>query len=219
MIGSLLRRVLQQTNKRKIVIGEIHGVEENVSLVKKLVSMIDAERVGFVAFEYPKELEGRLDKAEQWEELREDPQVKMMREDGRFSKLHYQLVVWLGKKGVEVVCLDNSRKDWNKRDQLMYESFKKADMKRDKEQYAIAVLGNWHTRKEPFVSQGNEFVPFASYIKDQINIRLVYESGYYYNHGLREFPTMEQVDYELVELAPDTYEYHIRKATPTKNEP
>lgn len=213
-----LKRMLQQTDKRRIVVGEIHGVEENVDVVKKLVSSIGVRRVGLVAFEYPKELEGRLKNAGRWEELREDSRVKMMREDGRFSKLHYKLVRWLGEKGVEVVCLDNSKRDWNRRDKLMYETFKQAEAEKNEEQYAIAVLGNLHTRKKSFVRQGEKHIPFASYIKNQVNIRLVYLSGYYYNHGLKEFPVKKQKNKELVEISTDTYEYYIKEATPTKKE-
>lgn len=209
---STLKRIIPQF--QTIVVGEMHGIKENTSFIKALVKFIKAQNIGFIAFEYPHSLQGKINSLPQTKrELSDNSLIKMMEEDGRFSKYHMELLTWLREKGIKILCIDPSKENRNMRDNHMYKLF--STEKKEKGKEHIAIVGNLHAERRPVEIEGKKCKPFASYLDKHLTILLKYGKGKLYNFKTKHLPEYKS-DTQLKRVGEHTFEFFIPHAHPTK---
>lgn len=200
-------------NAKTIIIGEIHGVKENIDFLHQLVKLIGNDNLGFIAFEYPKEIQKLINNLPQSKSsFAGNPIISMLIKDGRFSIYHLEFLIWLKKQKIKIICIDPSKKDWNKRDKGMYRLFSK-NVKSKNKKY-IAVVGNLHAEKKAVEIEGKNCFPFGSYFKNNLTILLTYGKGEFYNFGLKQLPEYH-ADNQIKKTDSQTFEYFIPQAHPT----
>ncbi len=118
--------------KRILIIGEIHGVKENITVLKELVKIIGKKEKNnniYISLEWPYKLQrqvnnflqGRISIGEFENYLK-----KFDYGDGRITKEHVNFLKKLSieNRRIYIWCLDKDEKDWNKRDKTMYKRWK-----------------------------------------------------------------------------------------------
>ena len=116
-------------NKKFLLIGEIHGIKENIKTLKFILnSYLNLNKNNsrlVIAFEWPAELTGEINdylKGKVKLNWRKWNFVKYR--DGRISKEHLKFLNWIKKinlkipenKKIKIQCFDVSAKKWNTRD-------------------------------------------------------------------------------------------------------
>lgn len=176
-----------------LIIGEIHGIKENIRIIKELIAYFSRENQNIcLAMEWPDELEKELIYF-----LKNGGKLKWRRWqfsrslDGRISKEHLNFLGWLKKrKNIELICLDpklkpskNWRRDWNRRDGKMAEKILRTSKKGGGCRFII-WLGNLHASKK--IMKKDNLKPLGCLLSKKIpsktvNIKILYKSGYYFN--------------------------------------
>jgi len=217
-----------QTNTKKIllkaarktqtiVIGETHGVKENALFIKELVRLIGEKKVGFVGFEYPVQVQGKVNLLPLGKnDFLNEGYLKVLLEDGKFSEQHLETILGIKKKGIAIVCLDPSLGDWNKRDKIMFLNFRKAVKKfAFPKQKAIVVVGNLHAQTNTLKINNKKYVPFAAYLGNHLNINLIYESGSFFKKSLKDFANLRHSNQQVKIIGENKLNFYIPLAHPT----
>lgn len=209
-------------NKQKVLLlGEMHGVQENPLLVEELVNKIRSVKT--VGFEYPNEIEPAFNQLPiPTKELLEYPPVQTMMKDGRFSSTHLEVIERLIKSRIQIVCFDpkTPTRDWNERDKGMADIITKYQEKNSDDKILL-ICGNLHAKTKPFKMATStkddkpyDYTPFGSYIKNQVNVKLNYLSGHFYNFGVKDFSATLPHNEQLWEEDNQLY-LDIKNATAT----
>lgn len=186
-------------NKIYILIGEIHGIKENVEILKLFTELYFTKYDGklILAFEWPMQLEKEINDYIQnrgnlnwrkWEFIKY--------KDGRIFKEHIFFLKWIKRinfrlqksQQIKIRCFDAIAKKWNERDKKMANVLLR-DIK-DKKTKVIAMMGNFHASKKPFVFDRVKYIPLGSYLPKNktISVKLEYISGYFYNGTIKKIP-------------------------------
>jgi hypothetical protein len=100
-----------------VVIGEMHGVIENVQAVRDVIALTDPlKKVSCVAFEYPRELLPLFEKAlreNNYALLETNKDVMVLLADGRFSPEHFKLLEEIYNRKVKLLFIDCLDKKWD----------------------------------------------------------------------------------------------------------
>lgn len=179
------------SNKNLIVVGEMHGVEENVYIAKQLIEAINKSRkVGFIGFEYPKTLQPLVNKLpESQTELLNHQLTKVILEDGRFSEKHLEFLIQLIQKQIDIVCFDDETKEWDQRDKAMFKVISSKLNSQKPNKVSLILTGNLHSKNKQVTINNQIYKPLGSYLSQEktLFVDIVYKSGQYYNFGLHEF--------------------------------
>lgn len=168
-------------DKKFLLLGEIHGVKENIGTLKLLVGSClnkDDSRL-VIAFECPAELTEEINTY-----LRDGNKLNWRKwnfvkyRDGRISKEHLNFLNWIKKinlkipenKKIKIQCFDVSAKKRNTRDEKMARILLRAG--KGKKNKVIAIMGNFHAQKEPFFMNTKKHVPVGSSFHLRRNERL-----------------------------------------------
>lgn len=218
-------------DKKFLLLGEIHGVKENIGTLKLLVGSClnkDDSRL-VIAFEWPAELTGEINdylKGKVKLNWRKWNFVKYR--DGRISKEHLKFLNWIKKinlkipenKKIKIQCFDVSAKKWNTRDEKMARILLRAG--KGKKNKVIAIMGNFHAQKEPFFMNTKKHVPLGTHLPKRAtsNIKLEYLSGYFFNEKLKRFPPIKNIkkipisSFQKIKESGYDYVFYIKKANP-----
>lgn len=183
-----------------LLIGEVHGIKENVALLRSFVRAYLKEARDYklvLAFEWPHELTAEIDTYLQGQgSLRWKKWSFRTFRDGRISREHIHFLGWLkkinrqlpGNRRILTRCFDVAEKGWNKRDKKMAETLLQRGA--SKNTMVIAMMGNLHARKKPFSLDGVRYVPLGYHMPRNavVSIKLEYLAGYFYNISLKKIP-------------------------------
>lgn len=181
-----------------ILVGEIHGIKENVEVLRSLVSsylrnMRDRRLV--LAFEWPHELTGEISTY-----LKNRAPLDWRKwnfrtyHDGRISREHINFLKWVKKVNkklprncvILVRCFDVGAKRWNERDKKMARLLLRGGI--SKNVTAIAMMGNLHARRKKFSLEGVQYIPLGYHMPRNaaVSVKLEYLSGSFYNMSLKK---------------------------------
>src|SRR5581483_9599923 len=135
-------------SKKFLLIGEIHGVRENLDILKCfIIPHLAKKKKITVGFEWPARLSQEINDYISGKTKKIFPRKWKFahNRDGRISKEHVQFLSWLRKNKITVLCFDESLRSWNERDRAMAQNLQKASGN------IIAITGNLHARKRKFV--------------------------------------------------------------------
>ena len=193
--------------KQFTLLGEMHGVQENTEILKMFIEWVfRSEDVLIVGLEWPYQLTNEINNYllgtgslnwSSWEFIKH--------KDGRISQEHIAFLEWLKDfnsrldlaKKITIQCFDIEAEKWNERDKKMADVL----LKRKSEGVRfIAIMGNFHAKKEKFFLDQEEYIPLGSYLPatDTVAIKLNYLSGSFFNKSQKEFTSQEANDTELL---------------------
>lgn len=204
MLNTYLKNLKQV---KFVLIGEIHGVKENVEVLRLIArSYLKSKKNNklILAFEWPHQLTNEINEYiindlrrlewKRWDFIKSN--------DGRIAKEHMLFLKWLKNfnrnlsknKKIKIQCFDVVERDWNERDKKMANILLK--LKRQKNTQLIAIMGNLHAPKTEFILGDNKFIPLGSHfpMKETMSIRLEYSSGYFYNEHIKKIPLSSNMD-------------------------
>lgn len=204
-----------------IIIGEIHGVKENVAVTEKIFREMNKAAKVRVGFEWP---QGLVD----------DPSSpdQSLLDDGRYSPTHQILLETLKNEGIEVFGFDIEKEDWKGiserdvswRDERMSNKINAVLNKLGGNEKLLLVCGDAHFQTKPSLIKVNgeikEFVPMASklHVPSILAIHLKYLSGQFWNFGLKDIMTYG-IDKERCFRPEDqVMEYGVGMTTPVRLE-
>ena len=221
-------------NKIYILIGEIHGIKENVEILKLFTELYFTKYNSklILAFEWPVQLEKEINAYIQnhgdlnwrkWEFIKY--------KDGRISKEHIFFLKWVKKinfrlqksQQIKIRCFDVIAKNWNERDKKMANIL--LHNIKDKRVKVVAIMGNFHASKKPFVFDGVKYIPLGSYLPKNktISVKLEYMSGYFCNGTIKKIlPITKNINFVskfvLRKTGKSGYDYIllVKKANPTR---
>lgn len=195
---------------RYIIIGELHGVQENVIFLKEILNeyvLNTKEHVTF-AFEWPLTKEenkvlssfvsGETDGAsDQFKSI----MIKLYsQQSGVFSDQHLSFVKEVrdinlkrSKNFIDIIAFDPDISDWNERDKQMANNIKEASKKAVT---VFIVAGDLHARKYSFcLKSGEDYLfPLASHFpsEETFSVKLKYEKGKFFNFGVQDIPSKKE---------------------------
>ena len=171
-----------------LLLGETHGVKENVDIIYTLFKKFGFKKL---ALEWNKELRECAEKFLQTGEL--DFEAIKDSPDGRITAGHFALIKKLKDEGLleTLVCFDRETPtaDWDTRDANMAKNI----IAHLSDSTTLVVAGNLHTQVEPitFDDEKEEHHPMGENVKKQIpNVpsgKIKYLTGQFHNYGTRDF--------------------------------
>lgn len=176
------------------ILGEMHGVRENVNVVYTLFKKFGFRRL---ALEWEPKFKNVVERFLESGEL--DFDTIKNSSDGRITAGHFALIKKLKSEGIleHVVCFDEgSEAEWNKRDSNMGKNIL-ANLSNTP---TLAVAGNLHAKIEPiiFEDEHDQQHPMGENVKKVIpNIssgKIEYLSGQFHNFGTQEFEKLSEGD-------------------------
>lgn len=182
-----LKLVDNLSETKLFILGEMHGVKENVDIIYTLI-----KKFGFrtLALEWETSLQqvveryietGEID----FDSIQDSP-------DGRITAGHFALLKKLKEEGLleKFLCYDGSGEfDWNARDENMAKNI----LSELSDSPMLVVAGNLHASVDSitFDDEPGERHPMGGQIKTHIpqvpSGKINYESGHYHNFGVRDF--------------------------------
>ncbi len=218
-------------NKKFLLIGEVHGVKENIRMLKSIVnSYLNKHNHKLViALEWPAEFTGEINDYLRGRIKLNWRKWKFVKyKDGRISKEHLKFLNWIKKinlkipesKKIEILCFDMNAKKWNIRDEKMARILLKVGKGRKNK--IIAIMGNLHARKEPFYMDTKKYIPLGTYLPKYTtsSIKLEYLSGHFFNQKLKKFLPTERTKkapihgFQKTKESGYDYVFYIKKANP-----
>jgi|SRR3989338_8707964 len=187
--------------KQFILLGEMHGVRENIEILKMFIEWAtQLEEPVVVCLEWPDQLTEEINdyllgvgllRWSSWEFIKH--------KDGRVSQEHIAFLEWLKDfnlhlvKKTTVQCFDVETGGWNERDKKMANILLKRKSERVR---VIAIMGNFHAKKEKFFLDQEEHIPLGYYLPtaSTTTIKLDYLSGSFFNKSQKEFINRETND-------------------------
>ena len=202
-----------------VIVGEIHGVRENVEAVESIYREMSKDGSVVVGFEWPQSL---VDNP--------DSESEDLLNDGRFSPIHREFLLELKAEGVKVFGFDISKTDWeimpkdniSWRDEQMAKKINGVTNTLSESERLLLVCGDAHFQTKPGMvkTPGGvvEFVPMASRlnVKSLKAIHLRYLSGQFWNCGLKEIRTYEIDEERCFRPSDEVIEMDIKCATPVR---
>ena len=186
-----IHKLVDSVDKTKLfILGEIHGVKENVDIIYTLF-----KKFGFrqLALEWTPKSGELVKKFIESGDI--DFEVIENSPDGRITAGHFALIKKLKDEGLldKLICFDEEGYvDWDSRDENMAKNIisNLADLP------TLVVAGNKHTRIETikFDDEKGEHHPMGQRVKSQIpevpTGRIEYLKGQYHNFGVNDFLEM-----------------------------
>lgn len=206
--------------KKYILIGENHGVNENTTFIEHFVKEISENtKIDYIAFEYPAFCIDNYISAvanDSYKEIEELPVTKMLLNDGRFSKNHFELLKYLFSKRIKFIFFDSGLGSWDERDKSMFDNLRK--IKHTDKSVVVIVAGNIHTNLSQLIIDNKQYNPLGTYFNknEVLLIKLQYHSGEFFNFERRSFKTTLMPDRSISIVDKNQIIYHLDKATPTK---
>lgn len=139
-------------NNDFIIIGETHGIKENLDVVKYFINFLTDQNIPTVfGIEWPSDLNMEINDyiIKNKSDLNWKRWAFSGSPDGRISKEHLKLIDWLRKKQIPIKCFDDNDKDWNDRDKKMAINMLRIS-KEHKNNKVVALMGNLHAKKHSF---------------------------------------------------------------------
>lgn len=201
-------------NPQILLIGEIHGIRENVDILKLFVGIylktnrrfaIGLEWPSFLSEEINQYISGRANRLSwrTWAFVKD--------KDGRISKEHLAFLSWLKKKNsslppqkrILVVCFDENPKRWNERDKRMAQNLEKIKIP------IVAITGNLHAQKTKFKFGKKLYTPIGFRLsgKKSIFVKINYLSGKFYNHGIKRIQSVKKMKLGLIKNKSKDFDY------------
>lgn len=212
-------------NNDFIVIGETHGIKENLDIIKYFINFLTDQNIPIIlGIEWPSDLNMEINDyvKKNKSDLNWKRWVFSSSPDGRISKEHLKFLGWLKKKQIPIKCFDSNGKSWNDRDKKMAKNITDV-FNKNKDHKIIALMGNLHAKKHSFVLSGKVCRPLVSYLpKDKtISFKISYLSGRYFNMFVKKIELDKEIKLEnkkakIIKLKNGVYDYEIflKKATP-----
>lgn len=200
-------------DNKYVVIGELHGVRENVLVLERLLTedAIDAHDAFAFAFEWPFDAEealvlsdyvaGRSDKNEiQYQNVID---TLYQQQSGVFSDQHASFLQKVrdvngqrDRDAIKIIVFDSDLAPWNEREKQMADNVIKQSENVD---LVIVVTGDLHARKQPFRLDGSEdlYKPLAFHLPEEqtFSVKLQYKGGQFYNFGVQDiYPSNDKED-------------------------
>ncbi len=187
-----------------IVIGELHGVQENVLVLEDLLKegIVKVDCHATFAFEWSltkKEnivLNDYLSGKIQWSDKRFEKIINKLYQEqsGVFSDQHLLFIKKVKsinlkkhRKIIKIIGFSHHSDDWNRRDQLMAKSV--MEMSEDTDTVFV-LTGNLHARRYSFSFGENQdtLVPLAFHlpVEQTFSVKISYKKGRFYNFGLKD---------------------------------
>ncbi len=209
-----------------VIIGENHGVIENVQAVRDVLNLTDQfKKTSCIAFEYPRELLPLFEKAlreNDYDSLVTNKEVGHLLLDGRFSHEHFTLLVEIYNKKIKLLFVDLLDKTWDYRDRGMFELISSAKPFLPKDTLMLVVVGSLHAEIETAMVQGRPYVPLGSYFDNSmLVVHVKYLEGSFWNHELKTFQTQNKdiaPKTKFEELSEKSINYFVSLAHPTRTE-
>jgi len=210
--------------KKIILLGEMHGVAENVEIIKTFITSLEAEDMSvLIALEWPKEINSDIHAFlnnteailpwQHWSFVQD--------KDGRISKEHVAFLQWLKtrndillpEKRHDVFCFSEKDKSWNTRDFKMAKNINSI-LNTHSQKVLLAVMGNLHAQKKKLTLNGKIYAPLATHLpkEDIVIFKCNYHCGSFFNHTLQFFKSCEKCDNKSIFIKPDTtekFDYYI----------
>lgn len=188
------KNLKEQIQKTRIcVVGEIHGIKENVDFYKYLIKTFDFKSI---ALECPETYVNIMEDYLKGNESRNILTSSIP--DGRISLEMLKMLKELLQENIlqKIVYIDtytpkNGKMDWNLRDKLMAETLIEYSKLKIP---TLIIAGNMHTRKNSFIDtfSGKERIPMGVHLKNHFKdfplIYIYYKKGTFYNFGVQELP-------------------------------
>lgn len=205
-----------------VIIGEVHGVVENVAAVRDTIELISPhKKISCVAFEYPRELLPLFEKAlreNDYVSLVTKKEVKQLLIYGRFSKGHFDLLSEIYNRKVKLLFIDCLDKKWDYRDRAMFEMVTTARQFLPENSLILVVVGNLHSAIETEIVQGRPYLPLGSHFDHHmLVVSLKYLEGSYLNTTVKTFHTQNKdiaPATQFEEVSENRIEYSIPFAHP-----
>ncbi len=210
------------SDQKIVLIGENHGVIENPQFVQSFVSeLINTKKIKFVGFEYPKFIyEDFLNAAadNKFERIENLEVTKMLEKDGRFSKEHFKLLVYLHERSIPFTFFDSGRGTWDDRDLSMYENITEKMQGNGDSEIAVVIAGNIHTTLRELVLNNKTYKPLGTYFdpKKILLIELKYHSGAFFNFERRTFENTPMPKFQVEKINENTIFFHLKNVRATK---
>ena len=172
---------------RLFILGEMHGVKENVNVIYTLFKKFGFRRL---ALEWEPGLKDVIERFLESGEL--DFDMIKDSSDGRITAGHLALIKKLKSEGIleQLVCFDEgSGAEWNKRDSNMAKNI----LASLSDNPTLAVAGNLHAKMEPmtFDDESDQQHPMGEDVKKRISTissgKIEYLTGQFHNFGTQEF--------------------------------
>jgi len=198
------------------VLGEMHGVKENVDVMYTLF-----KHYGFrqLALEWKPALQIIAEKYLETEEI--DFAAIQDSPDGRITAGHFALIKKLKDEGLldKLICFNEGSGggSWDVRDMAM----KKQLLTNHGDVLTLAVAGRLHAKSGPvtFEDESGEHHPLGELVKNEVPEtafgRIEYRSGQYHNYGINSFDTEGSKSISSARFYQDndgTYVYEVPEA-------
>jgi len=234
-----MNEVLSAVNKtlyhyKYVVIGELHGVRENVWLLERILDdpRANAKDSLAFAFEWPLTRDecrvlndyvlGSIGEGEK--RFKEVIETLYQQESGIFSDQYLSFIRKMREvneqrsiQPIRVIAFDPDYDQWNSRDAHMAEYIRKES---ENINTVIAVTGDVHARKQPFQFGDDEalYRPLALHLPHDktFSFKLQYKKGQFYNFGIQNMypPSDETSDSDYYDAV-----YTLEEATPVSITP
>lgn len=202
--------------KKIIILGEVHGVRENIEIIKTFIIALEEENISVtLALEWPSEINSDisvfLNNAETTPPWRGWDFVQD--KDGRISKEHIALLQWLKvrnnalsvNKKHSVFGFSENHKSWNERDLKMAKNISLLSTN-DKKKVVLAVMGNLHAQRQELTFDGESHAPLATHLppNDTVIFKCDYRCGAYFNYTVQIFNGCKDCINENIFIKPST---------------
>ncbi|MBU4351422.1 hypothetical protein KKF47_03590 [Patescibacteria group bacterium] len=210
--------------KKIIILGETHGVAENVEIIKTFVDSLEAEGISVtIALEWPTEINSDIQAFLNNQEIAPSWQRWnfVQDKDGRVSKEHIAFLQWLKARNKillpdkkhNIFCFSEEQESWNTRDLKMAQNIKSI-LNNHNQKVILAVMGNLHARKKEIEIDGKVCAPLATHLpkKDIVAFKCDYLCGSFFNHTLKSFKSCKECDNKSIFIKPaltKEFDYHI----------
>jgi hypothetical protein len=209
-----------------VIIGENHGVIENVQVIRDVLSLSDQfKKTSCIAFEYPRELLPLFEKAlreNNYESLVTNKEVIQLLFDGRFSQDHFNFLFEIYNKKVKLLFIDCLDKTWDYRDRAMFDLISSAKPFLPKDTLMLVVVGSLHAEIETAIVKGRPYIPLGSYFdKSMLVVHVKYLEGSFWNRELQTFQTQNKEispTTQFEELSDRSVNCFVPLAHPTRTE-
>lgn len=221
--GFSFEKILPFTRSKQIIfVGENHGVIENAFFIRDLVqAMMVDNQMCCLGLEYP--ISGYSDFEQAFSKrnfdlIQNHPATKIMIQDGRFSRAHFEILTKLYHSGVKMFFYDGETGNWDDRDATMHKNIEHFIKTNPQMRKLVLVAGNIHTSLDVLQIDRRRYKPLGSYFDRKVVflINLQYHKGAYFNYKRREFPMTAMPSQCEEVIDSNQANYHIEGATPTR---
>jgi len=204
---------------RVVVIGEIHGIKENVEVTERIFREMSKGGKVVIGFEWPQSLVDEPSNPDQ-----------SLLDDGRYSPTHQALLEKLKKEDVDVFGFDMEKVGWETisvrdiswRDEQMAKKVNEVLDKLEDGNRLLLVCGDAHFQTKPSLikvdGEIKTHMSMASMLHTPsiLAIHLKYLSGRFWNFGLKDVRTYEIDKERCFRIEDVVLELEVRVAIPVR---